>query len=315
MLKRFGPYAAVAGVTLVVTLVIAHLLRPSCPGAGLRGLDAEVQQILKEYGNQLQASIWVGGPTGDAWYQWQASVPRPTASAIKTALLVEFFAAHQGHLEEDVPEIAQRPFRPPIVGFGVQQYELKLKEATANHLGQVMMGKIEAPNEEYNAAANLVLGALGGPEFATKRIHARDPAFAGIMVRRYMLEPTEGDENEATADALARVLQRLAARQVPGIDDATVAAIRGAFLTAENSPAGTHYFKGGDLYGDPLVVVRSGWWEIESLTIVCVVMTTQPNPGSYPREVAIGRQSEAAQYLTRRILEAARLEKGRIEGQ
>jgi hypothetical protein len=274
-------------------------------------LDAEVQQILKDNGNQLEASVWVGGPTGDAWYQWQASVPRPTASAIKTALLVEFFAAHQGHLEEEVPEIGQRLFRPPIVGFGARQYERKLKEATASHIGQVMMGKIEAPNEEYNAAANLVIGALGGPEFATQKIHARDPAFAHIMVRHYMFEPADGQENEATADALARVLQRLAARKISGIDDATVTALRGAFVAVENAPVGTHYFKGGEFNGDPLMVVNSGWVETEPLILVYVVMTTQPNPGPYPREVAFGRQQEAAQYLSRRILEAARLDERR----
>jgi hypothetical protein len=168
-----------------------------------------------------------------------------------------------------------------------------------------MMGKTSTPNHIYNAAANVILSDLGGPALATERIHTRDPAFVGITVARYMLATREPHDNEATAASMAAVLRRLATHGVPGADEKTTEAMRQAFLVQEDPVIGTIYFKDGDLYTDPLTVVRSGWCQTSAEPIVYVVMTVQPNPGSYSRQMAIARQHETTDYLTRRVFEAA----------
>jgi hypothetical protein len=168
-----------------------------------------------------------------------------------------------------------------------------------------MMGSAPASNAVYNAAANLVTAALGGPEALTARIHARDPAFGGVAARRYMLrDRTEHGDNEAPAAALARLWQQIASRQLPGLDAATIDAIRGA-IKQDDAPIGRHFSKNGDLDSDPLAEVRAGWYETASGPIVYVVMTTQPRPGADGRAPSSERLAATATAIRDTIVAAA----------
>jgi hypothetical protein len=191
----------------------------------------------------------------------------------------------------------------------VQRQDIRraLSGASVRRIGEIMMGKIAAPNHVYNAAANLSIAILGGPNAATRKIHERDPAFSGIMVLRYMLAPRQvtGD-NEATAASLAAVLQRIACRQVAGVDSQVLEAIRQAFLTEPDAHVDKRYVKDGELESDPLTSVRSGWWDTDTGTVVYVVMTVKPNPGSYRRDIAYRRQYETTSELTQCVWEEAR---------
>ena len=84
-------------------------------------LDRQLDQILqpgREAGMAL--SVWVGGPSGDAWYARAADVWRPAASSIKTAYLIELFAAYADGLDaplEGAAAIVSDPTHPAVVHF------------------------------------------------------------------------------------------------------------------------------------------------------------------------------------------------------
>ncbi|MGE3818343.1 MAG: serine hydrolase [Isosphaeraceae bacterium] len=285
---------------------------PPGPASNLdaKALDAAVRETLDALGEGARAAVWLGGPTEGPWYSWQADDPRPTASAIKTAFLVELFDRHAGSLSrrpmgldaalaDDHPAMA--PYTP------AQRVEIReaLGSASARTLGRVMMGSDPAPNAVYNAAASAVTALLGGPEGLTQAIRARDPAFASFAVRRYMLAPRDvtGD-NEATAAAMAAVLQRLASGELSGVDGPTLDALRDALKTQNDhlDLKGRHHVKNGALDSDPVTRVESGWWETPSgRSIVYVVTLTRPASSGPAKDV-----QDASTRLTRRLLGAIR---------
>ncbi|HCR00397.1 MAG TPA: hypothetical protein DIU48_13320, partial [Acidobacteria bacterium] len=88
-------------------------------------------------------------------------------------------------------------------------------------------------------------------------------------------------DNEATAAALAVVLQQIAFRRVPKTDADTTQAMWEILHVPEDAGStGSHYFKSGSLDSDPLTRIRSGFWESPTGIVVYVVMVEQPNPGS-----------------------------------
>ena len=279
------------------------------PAVDAGALDAKIMSLLKTHGDGIKASVWVGGPTGTAWYTWQPDEIRPTASAVKIAFLVELFARYAGALERTPPELEEvlREGSPALLHYApAERNEVRaaLSGLSVRSLGRVMMGSDPASNVVYNSAANVVTALFGGPEEITKAIRARDRSFASIAVRRYMLAPRHvtGD-NEATASALAAVLQRLASRRIPGMVDGSITDVRNALLVTDLH-GGRYHFKHGDLNSDPLARIRSGWLEVSGgRTVVCVVMVTQPNPGSHPREEAGERLDKTAQRITGSVLD------------
>ena len=162
------------------------------------------------------------GGKPNPWYEWKSKAIYPTASAIKTAYLVELFTAHSTHLDEPLTGLAEvlgdddHPALAPFNPATRAEIRRELAGASARRVGEVMMGKLHASNAVYNAAANVTTAVLGGPVNLTSKIHARDQEFAPIEVRRYMLAPRDrpGD-NEASASALAAVLQRSPPRSAP----------------------------------------------------------------------------------------------------
>jgi hypothetical protein len=303
--------AAIALLVLTVVVVVPRARDWWMDRPGLGGLPLTIEQSLRENPEGMEASVWVGGVAGDPWYEWGASTPRPAASAVKTALLIEFFAKHAGQLDGPLPETAKMlddDSHPAVVGLPIgEQDRIRsgLEGSTVRRLAEIMMGKVDTPNEVYNAAANVIIADLGGPDGATEKIRNRMPEFAGITIGRYMLAARAPRDNEATAASLAAALRCLARRAVPGVDQKTIEAMREAVETQEDPLVGTCYRKDGDLYTDPLAVVRSGWCENARGIIVFVVMTMQPNPGSYTRELVCFRQNQTTEHLTRRVLEAA----------
>ena len=304
--------AALAVGGLFFCFVRKHISPPS----GLAGLDEVIGEALGENGG-LEASVWVSGATGEPWYAWQASVPRPAASAVNTALLVEFLAKYRGNLDGSTPELARvsdDDSHPAVAGLDAPEQQAVrrgLEGSTVRRLGQLMMGKIPETNDVYNAAATLIIADLGGPDAATEKVRRRDPAFAGITLGRYMLTARQPHDNEATAASLAAVLRSLATGRVPGVDDRTAQAMRQAMLTEDDPVLGPCFRKDGDLYSDPLAVVRSGWFETQRGPVVFVIMTAQPTPGDDSRELACRRQNQTTESLTQRVLEAAQAESRR----
>jgi hypothetical protein len=275
--------------------------------------EEAVRAILEKQGGRVRSGLWIGGPVGDALYASGPVEALPTASAIKTAILVELFARFADALDrpppgldammgEDHPAIAH--FSPP------QRDEVRrsLAGVTVRRLGGIMMGSVPASNIVYNAAANVAIALLGGPDEATRSIRARDPAFAPIAVRRYMLADRKATgDNVATPAALAGVLRCLSSRRVPGVAEATVEDIRRAMLVKDDPRRGKVFIKDGDLASDPITCVRTGWCEKPGGgAIVFVVMIAQDEPGARSRDEAYRDLAATVGRLAEALLDAAK---------
>ena len=68
-----------------------------------------------------------------------------------------------------------------------EEVRRELTDATVREIDHHMIRGTGVSNVVSNAAANVTTAVLGGPEDLTRRIHARDPTFAGLVTRRYML--------------------------------------------------------------------------------------------------------------------------------
>lgn len=283
------------------------------PPADRGAIDGAVREIVAKHGGGVRAGLWVGGASGDPRYARDAGATLPTASAIKTAILIELFARYATSLDQAPPGLDDilKDEAPAVAHFTpAQREEIRkgLAGASSRRIGGVMMGSVPASNLVYNAAANVAIALLGGPEGATKAIRARDPAFAPIAVRRYMLADRKArGDNEADAASLAAVLQRLASRRVAGLDAATVDAIRGATLAKDDPRRGRHLFKEGDLATTPITVVRSGWYERpDGPTVVYVVMLALDDPGASSLDAAHRRLTETAARLAEALVDGAK---------
>lgn len=233
-----------------------------------------------------------------------ADVVLPTASSIKTAIMIELFAKFAGRLDEPASDLDAilKDDHPAIAHFEPKQRDeirAGLSGATIRRVGRVMLGSEGATNLVYNAASNVAIALLGGPDEATRLIHARDPEFAGIMVRRYMLTDRKArGDNESTPAALLAVLRRLADRSLPGLDAATVEACRMAVEVSDDPARGRRRFKDGALDSLPITRVVTGWYEKPGTpAILYVVMIAQDDTGAAPPAEAAAQLQQAAERL------------------
>lgn len=315
------PWAACALVLVLNLNSGASIVRAGDAPARLdrEALDREVRRILAgsnqdrhDKAPPIRAGLWVGAATGAPLYASQAETDLPTASAVKTAFLIELFARYADALDRPAPglDAILADDHPAVAHFTpAQRAEIRagLKEATVRRIGGVMMGSAPASNLVYNAAANVATALLGGPEGLTQAIQRRDPAFASIQVRRYMLADRRArGDNEATPAALAAVLQRLAARQVPGLSPATVDDVRRAVIATDEPGLGRRFKKNGDLASDPVTHVESGWLEHDGRAIVYTVMLAQSNPSGRNGDETHRRLAETARRLADTLVQAAR---------
>jgi hypothetical protein len=272
-------------------------------------IEEQARAILKAHGGPVRAGLWVGGPSGDALYSSDPGETFPTASAIKTAILVELFARFADSLDRPPSglDAILKDDHPAIAHFNPgQRDEVRkgLAGASVRRIGGVMMGSVEASNLVYNAAANVSIALLGGPEETTRSIKARDLAFAPISVRRYMLADRKANgDNTATPASLAAVLRRLASRDVPGVSGATVEEIRRSILAKDEPGERRAFVKDGDLATDPITCVRTGWVDRPGRPpVVFVVMVAQDGAGALTADEAHKGLSATAARLTGALL-------------
>lgn len=243
-------------------------------GAGIAraddaGLDKRVEGVLAGPGDAVQAGVWFGVPSGEPIYQRAAKLAMPAASVVKTAILIELFAAHAGHLDDALGAAAEAVLgddkhaaMAPFSAAPREEVRAALRGASARTVGAIMMGSKSVSNAVYNGAANLAIASLGGPVEVTAKVHARDVAFGGVAVRRYMLASrTANGDNDATPASLAAVLAAIATGQVPGgVDPATVEAMAQVMMKASDPVLGAHRHKEGNLDSDPMVCIKTGFY-------------------------------------------------------
>ena len=245
-------------------------------------IDAALAQLETTGTVNVEYSIWLGPATGPAWYRHNAEVVRPAASAIKTALAIEFFADRIGSLDkpvEAIDTIVNDPDATAILHFDVQQQQAARQDLpglTARQLVEAMLHKQHVnSNAAYNAAANVIIEFLGGPAAATARIHRRFPSAKDLVIARYMLaDRNTNDDNLLTADALATVLRHLAWGDADADLNATV---RAAMLLETDTSTGEHFYKGGTLSSVPQVRIEAGWWQQQGQAAIYVVIATRNN--------------------------------------
>ncbi|HEU4733953.1 MAG TPA: serine hydrolase [Kofleriaceae bacterium] len=252
-----------------VPALLALALCSSAARADRPGLDHQVDEAVAGPGDPVRLGVWFGTPSSAPIYQRDADRAMPAASVVKTAILVELFAAHAGHLDEPLGAAAdavlgddRHPGMSPFSAAQRGEIRTALRGATARTIGAIMMARKPASNAVYNAAANLAIASLGGPAEVTSKIRARDAAFAGVVVRRYMLAPrTAGGDNDATPAALAAVLAAVASGKLPGgVDAATADDIAQAMMQTTDAALGVHRHKEGNLDSDPMVCVKTGFY-------------------------------------------------------
>lgn len=288
-----------------------------CAAAPDTAPDPRVEARIAAHGEPVRVAMWIGDADGRARVARRANESLPAASAIKTAFLVELFAAHAGRLDQ--PAFApgtftnewNRHFAAQLGAERLAALGRRLAAASVRTLGVWMVRARGVDNLTYNAAANAVLERFGGPAGMTQAIHARDPGFAGIVVRRAMLAPRAEGDNVASAASLAAVLGRIARGALPGVDDDTGRALRAVLRVEDDAVRGAHFAKGGSLDSDPITRVVAGWYERDGTATVYVVMAAQPVAGSAAPGAAGRRLQELVVALREIVLSDAGVAVGR----
>jgi hypothetical protein len=274
-------------------------------------LLAEVKRAIAELGPGTRAAIWLSAPRGEPLLAINVDRPMPVASAIKVGYLVELFASLPNRLDLPLPNAAgvlANEKHPAVAHFSPAQRataEKALGNASVRRIGEAMITSKGVDNATYNLAANLVTAHLGGPTWLEAKLHARDPAWAGLHVRRYMLADRKvNGDNEATARALAAVHSDLALAAVPGVDAHTVAAARAIIARPADASGRGVFAKGGSLDSDPVTRVEAGWHESPDRTLVHVVMLAQDGVPSTERSAAGQRLGNAARSIEAMLVKA-----------
>lgn len=258
--------------------------------AAAESLAVRVDALLAEQPADVVAALWLEQVPGGVVYRRAPSAPLPAASSIKTAYMVELFAAWPD-LDAPLPgadAVLDAPGHPALRHFDADtRAEIRdaLRGVSVRRLARAMIRGDDVSNAVYNAAANVVTAVLGGPAALTRRLHDRDPAWRGLQVRRYMLAARDASgDNEATPEALAAVLRGIVRGDVPGVAPELYGPMR-EILAVDSVPEGAapgsrHFFKSGSLDSDPPVRVLSGWLRRDGRALLYVVVASRPRAGA-----------------------------------
>ncbi len=277
--------------------------------------DAEVDRQVSDYEEPVTITVWLGTDDLQPLYRHQADRWMPAASAIKTAILVELFAKYHESLPTAPKEVSNslEPQHPAVKHFNRTQQGLiqaGLSHQSAQDLGKIMMGSKTESNLVYNAAANVNIALLGGPEKTTELIASRYQRPIGIKLQRYMLAPRdEPGDNLATAEGLATVLCHIANGNLPNVDPGTSQAVAEAIILTSRrfELTGIHQLKDGALDSDPLTRVQSGFYrpQRQGNAYIYVVMASQAAPQKYARDETGNRLNALVLSLTGTLLRNA----------
>lgn len=251
-------------------------------------------------------AIWCGRPDGSVIVEQRADVPFSAASSIKTAILVELLDEFEDRLDERPREAAAilSPTHPAIRHFPANaraEIVEALSKATVADLGSILMTYEDRSGEKYsnavyNAASNVAIAMLGGPEGCTKRMHARSRELQGIVVGRYMLVPaTPRVDNVVTANSLAALYRHLANGSLPGLSKANHARVAEFAPNAVSRSKTLYVHKTGGLTAPRVVRADAGWATKDGRRVVFVILVNAaPGPNARARYDALGKRVLAA---------------------
>jgi len=156
-----------------------------CGAAPATDWEKEIQRLgLECPGIQLGYEVVIEGK--GVVKSRAPDVPRAAASAIKTAIALDLLGAHGMNMDEVLQgseSLLEPGTHPAMSGFTSEELahcRTELAGRTYRDLLSIMMGGRATSNEAYNAACNLIMIKLGGPESITRRLHGLDPSLRGI---------------------------------------------------------------------------------------------------------------------------------------
>jgi hypothetical protein len=274
-------------VLLLVPILGAIALAGSA-AAGSRSseLDAEIVRLGLDRAD-IRVGIQVVMEGRGVLLDREPAVPRSAASAIKTAVALDLLGSHTQQLDE-MPQglecLLQPGMHPAMAGFTAAELSRcrgALAGKTYRELARIMMGRTPATNDTYNAACNVIMIKLGGPEAITRRLHELDPAFRGIVIDRYMQHWNGDGDNRATPEALVALYRMTASGTIPGLGPAEVDELRELLFDPE-ARGGKVFEKGGTLFPRPMVRVHAGYVERPEGRLVYAVMGEVLDTGATP---------------------------------
>jgi hypothetical protein len=249
------------------------------PGKAAEPPPAELRnavQRLLDANTGLDLALGVALPDREVVFGHRLDESRPAASAIKAFVALDLLHQHPDRLE-DIPAgigfLLLPGSHPAFSGFrpeALSEARRDLEGLSWLDLARVMMGRDSANNETYNAACNLLMIKLGGPEAIDRRMKVL--GFEGVDLNRYMFQ-WDGGDNRATPAVLLRLYTRAAAGSLVGLTPEGGEIFRSLLLEGEDGQ-GKRYGKMGTLYPRPMIRVRAGWYERGGTDIVYAIMGT-----------------------------------------
>lgn len=248
-------------------------------------INDQLFKLYKTSSDNINYSVWLGKANGGIWFQHNTQQIMPAASAIKSAILIEFFDLKLSSLDSpfiEASDIIGNSDSPAISHFNgelIESIQSELKGLTARELAQAMIHKKHVQsNAAYNAATNVVIEYLGGPKVVTKLIHNRISGSQGIVVDRYMLaDRQENGDNLLTAESLAAVLRFIAGNNS---NNELLTSVSDVLWLETDKSGASHYYKGGSLSSTPQVRIKAGWWDKEDSGFIYVVIATNSSTNS-----------------------------------
>lgn len=266
-----------AGILLATTA--------AAPAGPAGELERDVRDLVTAgWGFDVGVEVHVEGE--GIVYSRAADEPRFAASAIKTFVALDLVARTRLDLDTEPAGVGMLLWpgvHPAFAGLRDDQLarvRRELSGRTWRELARIMMGRTAAPNDVYNAACNLVMIKLGGPEAIQERVRGMHEAFSDLVLDHYMLTWNGDGDNRVSPHALVSLYRMIASGGVPGVGPERVAVLRD--LLHDGSAGDALFGKPGTLYPAPMARVQAGYLERGDRDLVFAVMGEMRPPGNVP---------------------------------
>ncbi len=240
-------------------------------------------QAKKRVHPDLKVSAWLGLRSGRAMFEQDSHEPMLATNGIAPLLLLELFSQYANQLDDPAPNlnsIIATSSHPAIVPFATKELETlryHLKGVSVRHLATAMLGRSGTPEIVRHGAANLIVALLRGPERVSKLVRRRHPTLSRFSLGRYPHELTDTDLGLVSTRGLASILQGIASREIPGLDQTTTNSLRDLLFTNDNDLLGRHFSIHGSARRGRSAITRAGFYEHQGHDLVYVIQASLPD--------------------------------------